>query len=437
MAGETTAAGTGLSAHSDSLRAAAEAADQAMTRLGIDRADWVVVFATTHHFSAYRRMIEVICERTGAEKVVGCSGYGVLTENGEIEDGAGIAVLVVSSPHCRAFPFIERPLHGRPDDAALAIAEQVQPQLAQNSALVLLPDTYHLNPNLFLAALNEEMGEIPLVGGGASEDGSQGRTYQFFGTHVESNAVSGMLLTGTASMDVRMTQACRPQGEPLIVTGAERNIIYELGGRPAFEVFQEAAGEERMSDLRQAVSSVFVGIPMDLDQDEIERGQYLVRNIVGVDPDSGAIGITDEVRTGQILTFTLREPNGARADLVRMATDLTQNRPSASFGLYFNCMAHGPRGGSLRGAGGGCPDPAGGLGRGPRGRVLHRLGDRPHPGENPPPSIFRSAPARLGSGLTTGVGTLPEVEFVPAHDAIFAPQSKPGIKIRLYPVGIR
>jgi small ligand-binding sensory domain FIST len=341
MTGRTTAAGTGLSAHSDSLRAAAEAADQAMTRLGIDRADWVVVFATAHHFSAYRRMIEVICERTGTEKVVGCSGYGVLTEEGEIEGGAGISLLAVSSTNLQAYPFLERPLHGRPDDAALAIAEQVQPQLAKNSALVLLPDTYHLNPNLFLAALDEELGEIPLVGGGASEDGSQGRTHQFFGNQVESNAVTGMLLTGTASMDVRMTQACRPQGEPLIVTGAERNIIYELGGRPAFEVFQEVAGEERMNDLRQAVSSVFVGIPMDLDQDEIERGQYLVRNIVGVDPDSGAIGIADEVRTGQILTFTLREPNGARADLVRMATDLAQNRPPASFGLYFNCMARG------------------------------------------------------------------------------------------------
>ncbi|MFQ5693433.1 MAG: FIST N-terminal domain-containing protein [Nitrospinota bacterium] len=340
------AAGSGLSVHRDTLRAAGEAADGAMARAGLSpaggaRADWAIVFATVHHFAAYREMLAEVAGRTGTDAVVGCSGYGVLTEAGEVEGAPGIAVLAVSSPSLQAVPFLERPLHGRPDDAGLAIAEAVQPHLSASSALILFPDTYHLQPQPFFASLDEELGAVPLVGGGASEDGSHGRTYQFCRGHVESNAVAGLLLTGSASMDVRMTQACRPVGETRVVTAAERNVIYELGGRPAFEVFQETVGGEGVTDLRQAVSSVFVGLPMHPDQEEIERGQYLVRNVVGVDPDSGAIAISEEVRTGQILAFTRREPAGAREDLMRMASGLREARPPTAFGLYFNCMARG------------------------------------------------------------------------------------------------
>jgi small ligand-binding sensory domain FIST len=138
-----------------------------------------------------------------------------------------------------------------------------------------------------------------------------------------------------------MTQACRPLGNPVIVTRAEKNIIYELGGRRASDVFAEVAGEERMKDLRHAISSVFLGLPMEPDQDQIAQGQYLVRGIMGIDPESGAIAIGDEARTGQILTFALREPIGAREDLMRMSNELQGNHYPASFGMYFNCMARG------------------------------------------------------------------------------------------------
>ncbi len=341
-----TSAGSGLSGDADTNRAADEAAGRAMARMGGGRADWAVVFATVHHFPAFGRMLEIVSAKTGAEKIVGCSGHGVLTEEGEIEDAPGIAVLVVSSPSLEVFPFLERPLHNRPDEAALAIAGKIRPHLPRsgrpgNDAILLLPDTYHLHPTHFFASLEGEFGGVPLFGGGASEDGSQGRTYQFYGKNIESNAVVGMLMTGTVSLDMRMTQACRPLGEPRVVTRAEENVIYELGGRPALELFKEAAGEELAANLRRAVTSIFVGLPMQPDQDEIDRGQYLVRNIMGVDPDSGAIAISDVAKTGQLLTFALREPAGAREDLMRMSSDLQRDRPDASFGLYFNCMARG------------------------------------------------------------------------------------------------
>ncbi len=341
MTSQEILAGSGLSGEPETLQAIEEVTGRAMSRLDGRPADWAVIFATVHHFSKFREMLETVSERTGTEDIVGCSGYGVLTEEGEIEEAPGMALLAVSSPSLKALPFIERPMHSRAENAALAVAARIQPHVSGNAVLLLLPDTYHMHPHAFFDGLETGLGPVPLLGGGASEDGSHGRTYQFYRDRVESNAVVGMLMTGTASINMRMTQACRPVGEPLIVTRAEKNIIHEIGGRPAFEVFEEVAGEDLMEDIREAVTAVFVGLPMEPDQDQIARGQYLVRNIMGVDPDSGAIAIGDEVRTGQILTFTLREPVGAREDLMRMSNELQADRPPVAFGMYFNCMARG------------------------------------------------------------------------------------------------
>ena len=140
-----TTAGSGLSGDADTVRAVEEAAGRAMARMGGGPADWVVVFATVHHFPAFGLMLEAVSRATGTEKIVGCSGHGVLTEEGEIEDAPGIAVLAVSSPFLAVYPFLERPLHSRPDDAALAIAEKTRSHLprsgpAGNAAILLLPD---------------------------------------------------------------------------------------------------------------------------------------------------------------------------------------------------------------------------------------------------------------------------------------------------------
>lgn len=334
-------AGSGLSGDSKTHHAIEKVVERAMSLLDGRPADWVLVFSTVHHFPKFRMMLEKISERTGTGNVIGCSGHGVLTEEGEIEGAPGIALLAVSSPSLKATPLIERPIHGRAEDAALAVARWAKPHILKNSALLLLPDTYHLESDVFFNELENKLGPLPILGGGASEDGSHGRTYQFCQGRIESNAMVGMLLAGTAFVDIRMTQACRPLGEPLIVTRAEKNVIYELGGRCAFDVFAEVAGEDRMKDLRNAISSVFLGLPMEPDQDQIAQGQYLVRSIMGVDPDSGAIAVGDEVRTGQILTFTLREPVGAREDLMRMSNELQKNHYPVSFGVYFNCMARG------------------------------------------------------------------------------------------------
>src|SRR5690606_17189321 len=119
------------------------------------------------------------------------------------------------------------------------------------------------------------------------------------------NAVSGVLLSGQFSHTVAVTQSCQPIGPVRTVTKAQKNIILELDGRSAFEVFAEIVRPPLCDDLRRAASFVFVGLPVAPELQGLARGEYVVRNIVGFDPRHGALAVGEEVHAGQKLVFTL------------------------------------------------------------------------------------------------------------------------------------
>jgi small ligand-binding sensory domain FIST len=150
-------------------------------------------------------------------------------------------------------------------------------------------------------------------------------------------------LSGSFEAVIDITQGCQPITEPMVITKAEGNLIFEIDNRPALEVFAKLLKGPIAEDLRRALMFIFVGLPADPGQGTIAPGQYLVRNIIGLDPAKGIVGVADQVREGQSMIFTLRDGQRARDDLNQMlerqARKLEGRKPS--FGLYFNCCARG------------------------------------------------------------------------------------------------
>jgi small ligand-binding sensory domain FIST len=120
-------------------------------------------------------------------------------------------------------------------------------------------------------------------------------------------------------------------------------LILELDGRPAFQVFAEVVPQPLLEDLRRAAAFIFAGLPVDAERQHIAQGEYVIRNIVGVDSEQGIVAIGDEIRQGQKLVFTLRDGSRARDDLkVTLATQAQAWQEQApQFGLYFNCSGRG------------------------------------------------------------------------------------------------
>jgi small ligand-binding sensory domain FIST len=209
--------------------------------------------------------------------------------------------------------------------------------------LLVWPDAFHVRPDRLLQGLDAVLGQVPVVGGAASARSSGDKPMLFCGDECCSGAVSGLRLGGKFRHAIGVTQGCRPLGEPLRVTRAHENLILELDGRPALDVLRERAPAGLLDDLTWAFNFLFVGLLPEPDEAAPASGEYLVRNIISADPDTGVLGVADRVGEGQHIVFAHREARAAEADLRRMLEGVSRERTGLEyrFGLYFNCLARG------------------------------------------------------------------------------------------------
>jgi small ligand-binding sensory domain FIST len=334
-------AGTGSSTATNARTAAIEATTAALKQAGLRTADCALIFASTAYGGAYPMIVRSVAEAAGTREVAGCGSIGVIAGGREFESGPALAVMVVGGNTIEATRFFVPQLRGRSREVAHTIVAAVRPHLGATNLLCLFPDTYNLDPEPLIAELTRELPGVTIVGGGATEDGSIGETFQFCGDVVSSNAVSGMLLAGDFAIDLGAANACAPLGPTHRVTAVRDNIILELDDRRAWDVFAEAAGP-LADDLARALSFVFIGVPLTPGSERIERGNFYVRNITGASSEHGVIAIAHRPKLGDRIGFVLRDSERSRSELKAtleaMAGRIAQ--PPA-FGLYFDCVSRG------------------------------------------------------------------------------------------------
>ncbi len=335
--------GVGQSTAPSTSRAVEEATGQAMVRAGIRKADLVLTFFTVDHLDQPEELTSSLCRWGQTDRIVGCSASGVLTGEGEIEGETAVVVMVLASDSLTAVPFLFHPLKEREQEVGRAIAATLRTEPVENTHLVLFPDPYHGRPEPIIQAVEEDFGPLPVLGVGCSENGTRGKTFQLCGEQITDNAVSGLTLKGSFDASIDVTQGCQPVSRPMVITKAEGNFIFEIDHRPAPEVFAQTIKGPLRQDLRRALAYVFVGLPSDPEQNSVGPGNYVVRNIVGLDSQKGILAVGDQVREGESMIFTLREAQRAREDLDQMLQrqmeSLGGRKPE--LGLYFNCCARG------------------------------------------------------------------------------------------------
>ncbi len=320
-----------------------EAGEQALAQAGASRADAAVAFFTAEHAGRPGELAKTLNAVTGAAKISGCSAAGVLTVAGEVEGSHGVAVLVIESDQIQTQPFLFQPLRDRDETIGAEIARGIDHTAGNDRVLVMLPDTYNGQPQRVLESIERHAGFLPVIGAGASESGMVRTTYQLCDETVTPNAVSGITLSGKFRADIDITQGCQPVTGAMTITKAEGNLIFEIDRQPALEVFARLLKGPLAEDLRRALMVLFVGLPADKSENSVAPGKYVIRNIIGLDPDKGILGVADRVSEGQTIIFAMRDGQRAREDLSQMlerqAGRLAQKKPA--FGFYFNCCARG------------------------------------------------------------------------------------------------
>jgi len=291
------------------------------------------VYATDHLASSLPVIVAALRERTGVADWTGTAGLGVMANVGdagiEYFDRPGLAVMTAALPAEKHLVF--EPVHG-----GMPPFERTHGNwLSGNQPLFGVVHADPRNPHVaeIVATLSETTGAYLVGGLTASRDG-----YPQISRGVVEGGVSGVLFAAGTDVATGLTQGCSPLGVMHRITDGEDNVVKTLDDRPALEVYEEAIGQLLARDLRRAVSLVHAALPVT----GSDTGDYLVRNIVGIDPERGWIAIGDAVEKGGRLVFVRRDPDAAREDMARMLERLTARMKQPPRGaLYHACVARG------------------------------------------------------------------------------------------------
>ena len=156
---------------------------------------------------------------------------------------------------------------------------------------------------------------------------------------VAKGGLSGVLFSDDVVVSTRLTQGCSPIGPRHTITRSQQNIIISLDGRAALDVFKEDVGELEWKNFSQTGSNVFAGLPIA----GSDTGDYLVRNLVGIDPVRKLMAIGDVPQAGAQIMFCRRDEPSAAQDMSRMLDSIKSGlfgRPRG--GLYYSCVGRGP-----------------------------------------------------------------------------------------------
>jgi small ligand-binding sensory domain FIST len=321
-----------------------EACDQAMAQLN-GSPDLAMLFFSAHHEDAASTLAQIAHKRLSPRCLLGCVGEAIIGNGEEMEGTPAISLWLGrwSKPvELTAFHLVleETPdgysLLGWPD--ALVTAD------VKKAAAIVLGDPSTFPVDGFLHQVNENHAGLRVMGGMASGFHGAGGARLLMNEQVLEKGAAGVLLQGDIGIRCIVSQGCRPIGRHMVVTRAEENIIGELGGKAPLAQLQELWQQLDANDQRLFQSGLHVGRVINEYQGEFQRGDFLVRNVLGLDRDSGALAITDLVRVGQTVQFHVRDAQTADEDLhALLQLDLSAHEQRPAGALLFSCNGRGTR----------------------------------------------------------------------------------------------
>ena len=180
---------------------------------------------------------------------------------------------------------------------------------------IFLADPFSFRGEEFLSGVDFAYPNSSKVGGLASGAQMQGENALYLGDKIHRSGLVGVALSGNIGMDTIVAQGCRPIGEPVKISECNGTLLTEMDGQPPLDLLQKVYEELDENDRRLVQTSLFLGIEMDPLKDNPQQGDFLIRNIMGADKESGGVQVGAMLREGQLVQFHLRDKDMSAEDL--------------------------------------------------------------------------------------------------------------------------
>ncbi|GMV65050.1 MAG: hypothetical protein AMXMBFR75_08530 [Candidatus Hinthialibacteria bacterium] len=313
--------------------------------MGGYQTDLAIIFTTADYADDCQEISRRIRERYSPGVFLGCTGCGIIGGSQEYEEQPAISLLVGSLPGVEIAPFrlTQEDLQGITDIEDARRLFGVSPEDRPN--FFLFPDPFSIHALNLLSILDRFYPSSVKLGGIASA-GFQPESNRFYlNDETFTDGLVGMALQGDIEVAPIVSQGCRPIGSPFLVTDAEQNILRKLGNRPALEALQELFISLSEEDMNLAQTALLMGVVIDEYKTEFQRGDFLIRNLIGADPSKGSLVINDNVGIGQTIQFQVRDARSAAEDLEYLLSSRPESwngrQPLAAF--IFSCNGRGER----------------------------------------------------------------------------------------------
>ena len=303
----------------------------------------VFLFVSAIYETDWKPILQQIRQELGGPLLLGCTAGGVLGTDQELEFTPAMSLAAAHLPRVELHPFRISPEELEEEHGTGFWIEQVGVNPAQEPIGILIPEPHSCDCMALVTGLNSAYPRMPLIGGLASGGSQAGENRLFFNDEVIQEGAVGLFLTGDVAVQTIVSQGCRPLGRTFIVTKAQENALMELAGVPALEALQQLFQTLSPADKSLAQRALLLGVVMDERKEKFGRGDFLIRNIIGIDPGSGMILVGDKIQVGQTVQFQVRDADTSREDLQHLlqenAPALTKSPPAGA--LLFSCLGHG------------------------------------------------------------------------------------------------
>jgi small ligand-binding sensory domain FIST len=295
-----------------------------------------LVFMSPKFFPHARQTLEILRVHARIPLLAGCSSTGLIAGANEIEGASGFVLALYSLPgaELKGFRFTQKQVEEASDAAYWYSATGVERH--QTNGWLVFIDPFHLVAENWLHSWNQAYAPLPALGGLASGVFSDQTTQVYLNGDAFEDGGVAISVGGDVKLASVISQGCTPIGETWTLTRVEHNLIRQIANRPAYAVLAETFQKLPPAEQQKARGNLFIGLVVNEYLEDFHRGDFLVRNLIGGDPNSGVLSVGAMPRAGQTMQFQRRDAAAATEDmnelLARVKTQL------AGTVIYGGCL---------------------------------------------------------------------------------------------------